>query len=850
MRIPTATYRLQLHADFTLHDARALLDYLQALGITDLYLSPVFEARPGSRHGYDVTDPRSIAAALGGRAAFDALAGDAHARGMGVLLDIVPNHMAASELSPWWADVLRRGPDSPYAGFFDIDWGTGRVLLPVLGSELDEAIARDELRLVRGESGEWVLDYHGRALPLREDAETRSALASGSAADAAQRHRLTAAVADRQHYQLVPWQTASTRLGYRRFFDITDLAGVRVERPEVFAASHALVRELVAGGQVTGLRVDHVDGLRDPAAYLERLREHTGAFTLVEKILASEEPLPRWPVEGTTGYEFLNLVNGLFLDPAGHAAIVAAYRRFTGEHREFGDIVHEKKHLVMDMLFGGELTRLAAELHAVLEGRYSPDSVRRTLAEVTACMPVYRTYLAGYTLAPQDRAALAHALDELRRRAPDLDDALVEEIAHVLQVAGTLAERRAAALEFVRHWQQFSGPVMAKGFEDTALYVWAPLLSANEVGSTPAAPALSVAAFHGAMRERVREWPHAMSATATHDTKRGEDVRTRLDVLSELPHEWLIKLRAWVRRSVDQKETAAQATGLADDAPVPNGGEENVLYQTLVGAWPLEDDAGDFVERVQEYMTKALREAKQSTSWHGPDEDYEAALAAFVDRLLAGPQRPVLRAEIESFTTRLAWYGALNSLSQTVVKVTAPGVPDFYQGTELWSFVLVDPDNRRPVDYAARAECLQRLEPLLGSPDPAGAGALLRTWRDGTVKLFATAAALRFRRERAGLFRWGAYLPIDVAGARAGHVVAFARRHEDQWALTVAPRLYTALCAPGALPAGEWADTRLVLPGELAGRTITDAFTGRTARAANELPLRALLADFPVALLG
>jgi (1->4)-alpha-D-glucan 1-alpha-D-glucosylmutase len=691
--------------------------------------------------------------------------------------------------------------------------------------------------------------YFGRALPLRDDPALTSKLAEHVEASPEGRRALTARIANEQHYQLAHWQTANRRLGYRRFFDITDLAGVRVEDEVVFQASHALVLELVASGDVTGLRVDHVDGLREPTAYLQRLRAQSRAYTLVEKILAREEPLAEWPVAGTTGYDFLNLLNGLFIDPAGFDRIAQGYRGMTGDGRDFADIVHEKKHLVMRTLFGGELARLQVDLARILEGRYPDDQVTTGIAEITAAMPVYRTYTEGFDVSRQDRAALADAFRAARRRAPDLSPALLQELEQVLHVASSLGDRRAAALEFVLKWQQFSGPVMAKGFEDTALYTWTPLLSANEVGSMPAAPALEVAEFHARMSERAATWPHAQSATATHDTKRGEDVRARLNAVTEIPDEWLLKFRAWVRRSVDHKEDAAVASGLPEDAAVANAKEENLLYQTLVGAWPLSDGDDDFMERVKAYMTKALREAKESTSWHGPDEDYESALSSFVERLLSFP-RLSLRKEMESFATRISWHGALTSLSQTLIKMTAPGVPDFYQGTELWSLVLVDPDNRQPVDYGLRASRLADLESLLSTPQPAGAAALLGEWRDGSVKLFTTAAALRFRRRHSDLFENGQYVPVEARGERADHIVAFARRRGADVALTVAPRLYTSLCAPGMIPGREWGDTLLVLPGDVAGRSLTDVFTGRRCAASPTMSVAALLEAFPIGLLS
>lgn len=853
MRIPTATYRLQVHAGFTLWDAAAIVEYLDDLGITDIYLSPIFEATPGSTHGYDVTDPTRVGEAVGGRAALAELASRARQRGMGLLLDIVPNHMAASEHSAWWRDVLRHGRDSRWAFFFDIDWGSeaspNRLLLPLLGGTLDEVLQRGELRLERTAEDEWSIAYFEQRLPVATERCAPEQLATCAAAAADQQPALLRDILERQHYQLEHWQVASQRLGYRRFFDITGLAGVRVEEEAVFAATHSLILELVRAEVAAGLRVDHVDGLRDPVGYLERLHDHTDAYVVVEKILERDEPLPSWPIQGTTGYEVLNLINGLFIDAAGFAHLKQAYHRLTGDATEFADVVHAKKKLVMDRLFAGERAALAERLRPLVGDEFGGNEVTRALTELTAAMPVYRTYTRAADVSAVDRAAVETAFAGLARHAPDLPPRLVSRLREVVLLEHDQYED---ALEFVLRWQQFSGPVMAKGFEDTALYVYTPLISANEVGGSPAHAALDAAEFHARMQQRARDWPHALSATATHDTKRGEDTRARINVLSEDAEEWSRRFRGWMRRSEDHKEEVAAAAGLDEDSPVPNAKEESLLYQTLIGTWPVAEEADDrFVDRIKAYMQKALREGKETTSWRRPDEDYETALAAFVEGLLEELRMPSVYREIELFARRTAWHGALNSLAQTLLKITCPGVPDFYQGTELWAFTLVDPDNRAPVDYDERRARLAALAPLLASPRPEDVRALLREWATGDIKLYITAAALRFRREHAVLFRTGAYLPLESTGSRAANVVSYARTTEDDAAICVIPRLAAALSQPGELPdAAAWGDTRIVLPAKLQGRELTDALTGRRFPPGHPLSVAEVLHSSPVALLG
>ncbi|HET9982301.1 MAG TPA: malto-oligosyltrehalose synthase [Longimicrobiales bacterium] len=922
MSVPTATYRLQLHREFTLADARRLLPYLSALGISHLYLSPVFRARAGSTHGYDVIDPTAVSPELGGEAAFRALAAEARTHGMGLLVDIVPNHMAADPQNPWWRDVLRHGRASGFAEFFDIDWekGGGQVRLPILGRHYADALDAGELRLALDDDG-LELAYFDYRLPLDpatwpdvlasaadaspqlhalveqlreippadapaaepegrsrrsadlgrrlrrlhdQDPAVRDAIEAGLAAfdagraGAAAADRLDALVA-RQPYQPVFWQMAAQEINYRRFFDIGDLVGVRVEDPAVFDATHDLVLRWVRDGVVDGLRVDHVDGLADPTGYLRRLAAAAAnggaAYLVVEKILAPGEPIPAaWPVAGTTGYDFLNTVNGLFVDPAGMERLSQVYAREAGVTPDFPALAREEKKRVVQLLFAGEMRSLESELAALaaLDRRgldLPAPMLGRALLEVTARLPVYRTYLRPEDPpSERDRDVIERALAEAAA-VPDVDATAVAFLGRVLLEPGP---DRDAHDRFVLRWQQFTGPVMAKGVEDTALYNYHVLVAASEVGGNPGRPAVGVAEFHRHMAATAERHPHTMNATSTHDTKRGEDVRSRLDVLSEMPEEWEEALPRW-------REWNAGLKRELGGRPAPDVLDEILVYQTLLGAWPADPaDEGAFAGRIREYLTKAAREAKRHTTWQDPDDAYEAALHGFATALIDGRADPRFREEFERLRAELAFHGTRNALAQLVLKATAPGVPDFYQGTELWTLTLVDPDNRRPVDYDRRERLLATASP--GAPEEAGGAAagpggppaaLLDDAGGGRVKLWLTAATLRFRREHAGLFAEGEYLPLDVAGEQMEHVVAFARRRGSEWAVTVAPRL-TARLARGRLAVGPnvWRETRVRLP-EGAPAAWRNALTGGRLDATDGgLAVADALATLPVALLA
>jgi malto-oligosyltrehalose synthase len=797
--IPASTYRLQLHAGFDLDAARALVPYLHDLGVDWVYLSPVFAARRGSEHGYDVVAPDVVNPELGGRAAFDRLVAAARDAGLGVLLDIVPNHQAASTQNPRWVAMLRDGPGSEAAAWFDVDWdaGTppGTLVWPLLERELDDEIARREVVLDAGPDGVPVVRAHGEVLPV-----------AGAGDD-------LRSVLDAQCYRLVPWRTGGRLRNYRRFFDVSELAGVRVEDPAVRWASHVLVCDLVESRAVQGLRVDHVDGLADPTGYLEWLAAATGVPVFVEKILAADEDLPAgWPVTGTTGYEMGAALTAVLVEPDGRARLEDALLR---EHDgvRFATVQRRAKREVLFGLFDAEwrsvcraLERAAAEAGT----EAAPGALADALAAVTIALSVYRTYRTDGPALPGDRARID---DAVRAAEPGVDPGALAAVRELL--VGETGGGAGAAL--VTRWQQLTGAVTAKGHEDTACYRYPALLAQAEVGGDPGDDATGALALLHRRAARHR----GLVATTTHDTKRGEDVRARLAVLSELPGEFERGLARWRRR-------VGAGRGVT---PV----EQRFVAQTLLGAWPLDDDLDRFATRVEAYLTKALREAKQASSWTSPDPDHEAAVVALASRSVARGGR-LLREAFGRLVDDVALHGACNGLAQLTWKLGMPGVVDVYRGAELWDLSLVDPDNRRPVDFSARAGIL------------AAGGADLAGWRSGAVKLHMTARGLAARRARRALFTEGEYRPLEAQGPRAACVVAFARRGEG-WAVAVAPRHSTRV-ARGAFPLGAvWEGTRVVLPTS-APTAWVDAFTDRSVVARDgALDTTSVFADLPGALL-
>jgi len=888
-RVPNATYRLQFNAGFTFADARRIAPYLAELGISDIYASPILRARKGSTHGYDVVDAAALNPELGSEEDFAALHDELKKRGMGLLLDVVPNHMAASHENAWWMSVLENGPQSRFLHYFDIDWSpvtthgqtVNKVLLPILGRPYGETLESQELRLAFDADGFFFTYYdkrlpltapsyrlilrdcvdslpeEGVAIELRELVQVDGAVTNSKflketiariyESDAHFREALDSAIErinkdpnaldallDAQWYRLAYWRIASEKINYRRFFDVTDLVGVRVEDPEVFEARNRGTLELIAEGKVTGLRIDHIDGLFDPIAYMRKLQLRLGGpfYVVLEKILEPDEELPRaFPVDGTTGYDFLDSLNALFVDPAGLADLDAFYRAFTGNTESFEEICYERKKQVIAELFSGEMRALGKRLSSLAMADrnardFAPTELLAALTEVTACMHVYRTYIRDAEITDADRRLVHNAIRCARERAGALLDAALFtflERVLLLDPPSYVAEERENWLAFVLRWQQFTGRVMAKGVEDTAFYTYNRLVSLNEVGGDPGRGGDfdPIAEFHAHNKRMAAEWPQTLNATATHDTKRSEDMRARINVLSEIAPEWGRTVRRWSRKNAHLR---------SEGIPHPN--EELLLYQTLVGMWPLdEEELATVAERLRQFLEKAAREAKTHTSWIAPNPAYEDALLRFAGAIL---KEPAFCADFTRFQKRIAFHGALNALAQVVLKATAPGVPDFYQGTELWDFSLVDPDNRRPVDYERRASILKKLS---ASSVPT----LLRRWQDGRVKMFVAWKTLELRARRAEVFREGDYEPLD-----AGHnVCAFTRRAGEATVLVAVPRLTTQLVKAGAMPLGEvWGDdAHLAAPG--AWRNI---FTGATHEGPT-LPLREVFASFPVAVL-
>jgi (1->4)-alpha-D-glucan 1-alpha-D-glucosylmutase len=853
----TATYRLQLHAGFPLPAAQQVLGYLAELGISHVYLSPCLQAVRGSQHGYDVVDPSKISDDLGGEEAWSRFVRAARELQLRILLDVVPNHMSASQYNPWWDDVLKQGHFSQYAEFFDIRIPPGQPfcvhLCPLArpygaaleAGELNIEYSGNELR-VRHYENTWPLGpaswgellasdepcfdelarLRGVVGPVEEDrcaykrlaARARAILAEAAASGRLQEAVIRAqsekarvdAILRRQYYQLHGWKLAGELINYRRFFDVDTLIGIRAERPEVASATHARIEQMIANDEIDGLRVDHPDGLREPKAYFERLRRVLPrARIYVEKILENDERLKEdWCIDGTVGYEFLAKVNRLWMDDQRTDVLTATYSDFTGHSVNFGQLVREKKRAILETTFSASLEQLAEAALKIARSAWqtrdlSPRQLREALEKLTTALPVYRTYRTANTLDEEDRRVLLEALQSARIGSPEIDAAAFDFLAALF----TKADLSEPEADFIAKWQQLTPAVMAKGVEDTMFYCFDRLVSCNEVGSQASLIGISADKFHEFCHYLSDRWPNNMLATSTHDNKRSEDVRTRISILSEIPERWSEALHQW-----------SQLNANAWQNRLPDRHAEYLLYQTLIGAWPIDHD------RAWGYMLKACREAKISTSWHEPNTSFEEKIRGFVGGVFETPE---FIARLESFIEPLILPGRINSLAQTLIKLVAPGIPDFYQGTELWDLSLVDPDNRRPVDFALRAELLSRT-PQLSAAD------VLSDWDAGLPKLWMIARVLRFRRERGEDFSADAkYQPLVAQGSHLGRLLAF-RRGENL--IAVVPRFTMTL-------AGEWGDTRLPLP----GGSWRNCFTGECVQ--REVAPAVLFAAFPVALL-
>ncbi len=883
-RIPSSTYRVQLTPDFGFDRAAEIVPYLAKLGVSHLYCSPYLEAAAGSRHGYDVVDPTRVNAELGGSEGRERLVRALADHGLGQVIDVVPNHMAIGEpANRWWWDVLENGPASPYARYFDVDWNPpeaklrNRVLMAILGDHYGRAVEAGEIRVVR-DGAVFTLAYYDHTLPvsppslegllaeaarrcgspeleslaaayghlpkatdlddeliherLRDKEVFRNRLEDLLTANPALTPAIDEVVADlnadpdaldglleRQNYRLAYWRTAVAELDYRRFFDVDTLVGVRIEDPEVFEASHALILGWVADGSVDGLRIDHPDGLRDPKGYLRRLENRAPeAWVVVEKILEPGERLPDdWSVAGTTGYDFLNRLTGLFVDQSSEGVLTELYTELTGERAGWEEVIRERKNQVLREVLTADLARLTGIFVEVCERNrryrdYTRYELSQSLREVLASFPVYRTYMRpGEPASFQDLKYLVEAVESAKASRPDLDPQLFGFLESLLLMQVPVPEDEvplSPEIELVMRFQQLSGPVMAKGVEDTAFYSYNRFVALNEVGGDPGRFGLSPAEFHEACAEAQERYPTGMLASSTHDTKRSEDVRARLVLLSEIPEEWGDASAQWMKHNEVHR-----------DAGLVDRNTEYLLYQVLAGAWPLTRD------RALAYIEKASREAKTHTSWLAPNEPYDKALAGFVEAIFDDAE---FNRMLEDFVAPLVEPGRVNSLAQTLLRLTAPGMPDTYQGTELWDLSLVDPDNRRPVDYEARAR-------LLGDLGEATVEQVMARSEEGLPKLYLISRALELRRRLPEAFGpEGRYEPLAVSGEKAQHVLGFLR-----WGVvaTVVPRLVMGLGA-------DWGGTTIELPaGTWRNRLTGDRAAGGRVRAAD------LLGRFPAALL-
>lgn len=935
--IPRATYRLQFNHRFTFNDATRIVPYLARLGISHVYASPILKARPGSMHGYDVVDHSQLNPELGTREDFDRFVQKLHEHGLGLIVDIVPNHLGVmGDDNAWWLDVLENGPAARCALHFDIDWRPNRgsmrdrILVPILGDAYGMVLERGELQLeFDAAAGSFSVRYHDHRLPIdpreyprvflqpmseqllppddshRADFESllnsfsslpprddtsMDAVAVRYRDKEAHKRRLARllerspevlryinesvaringtpgqaesfdaldALLEAQAYRLSYWRVAVDEINYRRFFDVNDLAALRMNERSVFDVTHQLIFELIDAGSIDGLRIDHSDGLYDPEEYFLRLQERFGGgperralYVVTEKILAAHERLPEsWLVHGTSGYDYAALQTTWLVCGDEETRMTRRYRTFTENEASFETIAYESKRLVMRASLAAEVEVLATQLDRIAHlDRHTADftraALREAIREVIACFPVYRTYISARGIGEEDQRIIHWATGLARRRSAGTEVSVFDFVRDVLlgtAADGRLPSHRQAMLEFAMKFQQVTAPVTAKGVEDTAFYRFNRLICLNEVGGDPSRFGVSSTALHQANLERARLWPHSMLATSTHDTKRSEDVRARIAVLSELPDLWKQHLSRWSQLNRNKRRQV-------DDAPAPDREDEYLLYQTLAGLWSPELPTEQLIERLQAYMTKAGREAKRSTSWINPNADYEAAVHDFIAQLLNNPERNAFLRDFTSFVGTIAFFGRVNSLVMTALKITSPGVPDFYQGTELPAFTLVDPDNRAPVDFEGAAAQLESLGNVSDVP------ALFQEPGGARAKLYVTAKLLQFRSADAALFALGSYQPLQVEGDKKDHVFAFARSHEGRSVVVIVPRWSARLMGSEMrLPAGEvWGNTRVLL-GDAIGGELRDVLTARSAQAAGDdssLRLADVLSAAPLAVLS
>jgi (1->4)-alpha-D-glucan 1-alpha-D-glucosylmutase len=928
-RPPRATYRVQLNRDFTFRQATEIVPYLAKLGISHLYTSPILKARPGSMHGYDVVDHTMVNPELGTFEDFERLVDTLHRHEMGLLVDIVPNHLGIMGCdNEWWLDLLENGPAAQSAVCFDVDWHPARaslrnrVLVPILGAPFGTALESGEIKMefdaARGgfrvryfdhcfpidpreypkifegafDDGDLPPDDPDRAdleslltafgnLPPRDDVSAEARAVRYRDKEAHKRRlvrlierspeiarRIDAALAringivgdarsfdalerllDAQAFRLAYWRVATDEINYRRFFDVNDLAALRMNEPPVFEQTHACIFRLIDSGHIDGLRIDHSDGLFDPQQYFEQVQAHFGEpadkplYVITEKILAFHEQLPEaWRVHGTTGYDFLALSNGWLVDAANEEALTRIYRQFAGVGADFDAIAYQAKKLVMRTSLAAEVETLATQLDRIAQlDRHTSDftrsALRGAIVETIARFPVYRTYVSARGVSDEDRRIVQWAINVARANSTGDEPTVYDFLRDVLlgDAACDRPDAQARAMrEFAMKFQQVTAPVTAKGIEDTAFYRYNRLVGANEVGGDARRIAFSTSAVHQENLARAKTWPHSLLATSTHDTKRSEDARARIAIISELPAVWKMHLSRWSRLNRSKRRHI-------DSGSAPNRNDEYLIYQTLLGIWTPHVPPGELVERMQTYMIKAAREAKLATSWMFPNEEYEQATSDFIARLLESSEQNAFLKDFSTLAESVNYFGHLNALVQTILKLTAPGVPDIYQGTEALSLALVDPDNRRPVDYAGHDRLLDELIELSQVDRRARMETALGAPYSNDAKLFVTSTLLRLRREVSAVFAHGDYLPLAVDGAHKEHVLAFARTHDRHCVVVVLGKWFAKLMqGECTLPVQNvWSDTVIESPDVLYGHALTDVFTGASLTVPSDGRLRA-----------
>ncbi|MBE9215676.1 malto-oligosyltrehalose synthase [Plectonema cf. radiosum LEGE 06105] len=927
MQIPLATYRIQFTPNFGFIAASSIASYLEKLGISHLYASPILTSRKGSSHGYDAVNPREINPELGGVEKFEELIEQLHSLNIGWVQDIVPNHMAFDSENEMLMDVLENGIDSRYRDFFDIDWNhhypenNCKVLAPFLGKFCGDCLESGELQIqyeqkgltinyyshkfpIRIESYNQVLTYDlqrlqeklGRDNPafikflgvlytlkyipsgeegrereiqinfvkrmlwelwndseeVKEYIEENISIFNGEVGKA-ESFDLLEDLLTEQFFRLAYWKVGNEELNYRRFFTVNDLISLRIEDQEVFETTHSLILQLVEEGKFDGLRIDHIDGLYDPAQYIDRLREKVpDVYLIVEKILEPQEELPvTWSIQGTTGYDFLNQVNGIFCAQLNEQKFDDIYHRFIGKTASCEQLIDQNKRLIIEKHLAGDIDNLA-HLFKKISGRYRYASdftmygLKAALVEILAVFPIYRTYINSGGASSADKEYIEQVMTQAKKNIPNfLNELSFIEKFLLLEYDEHLAEEdREEWLRFLMRLQQFTGPLMAKGVEDTVLYVYNRLVSLNEVGSHPTQFGVSLEEFHHYNSKQIANWPHTMNTTSTHDTKRGEDVRARINILSEIPDEWEQNLQQW-------REINAPLKDYVGGRDIPTFNDEYLFYQTLLGAFPFsQEEYPAFVERIKKYIIKAIREAKVHTAWLKNDSDYEDGFTNFAERVLKDSEDNQFLQAFRPFQEKIQHYGILNSLSQALLKLTSPGLPDIYQGTELWDLSLVDPDNRRPVDFKKREKYLEEIQSQSEAHLPDYIAQLLETPEDGKIKLFLIYKTLQARRKYLDLFQRGTYEKLTVVGSLKSHVVGFSRELGKQKIIVIAPRFFTSLVEMGKYPLSEqvWQETRIVPPSDSTS-IWQDVFTGQQVEGEDALWVRDILQHFPVALL-